>query len=180
MAPLTVLIQQGVEAANLVVAEKSASVPQREPSVGDNDQIRRARSEAASSASPIHQLSEHDARRHITQNRATREYGRDWDDLCNVIEDWRRLRLRTPSPPRRSLMEDVAPVGKGGFHALVDPLSQVRWPDKFKIGNIDRYDGSNNNEECIQVYQTVIEAAGEDDRVKANFLPTTLTNTARS
>jgi hypothetical protein len=30
------------------------------------------------------------------------------------------------------------------------------------------------------VYQTVIEAAGGDDRVKANFLPTTLTGAARS
>jgi hypothetical protein len=30
------------------------------------------------------------------------------------------------------------------------------------------------------VYQTIIEAAGEDDRVKANFLPTALTGAARS
>jgi hypothetical protein len=30
------------------------------------------------------------------------------------------------------------------------------------------------------VYQTVIEDAGGDDRVKANFLPTTLTGAARS
>jgi hypothetical protein len=65
-SPLTILVHQGVEAANLVVEEKSASVPQREPFVGDNDRVRRARSEAASSASPIHQLSEHDARRRIT------------------------------------------------------------------------------------------------------------------
>jgi hypothetical protein len=57
----------------------------------------------------------------------------------------------------------------------VGPLKQVWRADKFKTGNIDRYDGSNNPEEFIQVYQTVIEAAGEDDQVKANFLPTTLT-----
>jgi hypothetical protein len=43
----------------------------------------------------------------ITQNRAAREYGREWDDLHNVIEDRRHLRLRTPSPPRRSLVEDI-------------------------------------------------------------------------
>jgi hypothetical protein len=30
------------------------------------------------------------------------------------------------------------------------------------------------------VYQTVIEVAGGDDRVKANFLPTALTGVARS
>jgi hypothetical protein len=111
---------------------------------------------------------------------AAREYGREQDDFHNVIEDWRRLRLGTPSPPRRSLAEDIAPMGKGGFRALGGPLRHVRWLDKLKTGNIDRYDGFSNPEEFIQVYQTVIEAAGGDDQVKANFLPTTLTGAARS
>jgi hypothetical protein len=101
-------------------------------------------------------------------------------DLHNVIEDQRYFRLRTPFPPRWSLVEDVAPVGKSGFRALVGPLRQVRWPDKLKTGKIDRYGGSSNLEEFIQVYQAVIEAAGGDDRVKDNFLPTTLTGVARS
>jgi hypothetical protein len=35
--PLVVLTQQGAEAANFIVAEKSAGVPWREPSIGDND-----------------------------------------------------------------------------------------------------------------------------------------------
>jgi hypothetical protein len=98
-SPLTVLAQQGADAANLVIAEKSIGVPQREPFVGDNDRARRARIEAASSASPNRCLSEHDARWRITQIRAAREYSRELDDLRNVIEDRRRLRLRTPSPP---------------------------------------------------------------------------------
>jgi hypothetical protein len=63
---------------------------------------------------------------------------------------------------------------------LAGPLREVRWADKFKAGNIDRYDGSNNPEVFIQVYQTVIEATGGDDRVTANFLPTALTGTVRS
>jgi hypothetical protein len=71
-------------------------------------------------------------------------------------------------------------MGRSGFRAMTGPLRQVRWLDKFKTGNIDRYDGSNNPEEFIQVYQTVIEATGGDDQVKTNFLPTTLTTTTRS
>jgi hypothetical protein len=71
-------------------------------------------------------------------------------------------------------------MGKSGFRALAGPLRQVRWPDKFRTGNIDRYDDSSNPEEFIQVYQTVIEAVGGDDRVKANFLPTTLIGATRS
>jgi hypothetical protein len=94
-------------------------------------------------------LSEHDARQRITQNRAAREYGRERDDLRNVIEDQMCLRLGTPSPPRRSLVEDIAPVGKSGFRALARPLRQVQWPDKFKTGNIDRYDDSSNPKEFI-------------------------------
>jgi hypothetical protein len=98
-SPFAVLAQQGAEVANLIVAEKTADIPQREPSVGGNDWARRARSEATSSVSPNRHLSEHDARRCITQCRATREYGRERDDLRNVIEDRRCLRRRTPSPP---------------------------------------------------------------------------------
>jgi hypothetical protein len=90
-SPLALLAQQGAEAANLVVAEKSTGVPRREPSGGHNDQARRARSEVASSFSPNRRLVGNDARQRITQNRNVREYGRDRDDLRNVIEDWRRF-----------------------------------------------------------------------------------------
>jgi hypothetical protein len=40
-SPLKLLAQQGAEAANLIVAEKSASGPRREPSAGHNDRARR-------------------------------------------------------------------------------------------------------------------------------------------
>jgi hypothetical protein len=79
-SPLALLTQQGAEAANLVVAEKSTGVPRREPSDGHNDQERRARSEVASSFSPNRRLAGNDARRCITQNRNVRDYGRDRDD----------------------------------------------------------------------------------------------------
>jgi hypothetical protein len=69
---------------------------------------------------------------------------------------------------------------RSGFHALGGPLREVRWPDKFKASHIDWYNGSSNPEGFIQVYHTIIEAVGGDDRVKANFLPMALTSTARS
>jgi hypothetical protein len=151
-SPLTLLTQQGAEATNLIVAEKSTSRPRREPSTGHNDRARHARSEAASSASPNRHLAENDTRRRITQNRNTWEYGRNRDDLRNVIEDQRRIRDRTSSPPQRFLARDVTPTWRSGFRALAGPLREVRWPAKFKAGHIDQYDGSNNPEEFIQVY----------------------------
>jgi hypothetical protein len=87
---------------------------------------------------------------------------------------------RTLSPPRQPLAEDIAPMERSGFRALAGPLRQVRWPDKFKTGNIKQSNGSSNPKEFIQVYQTVIEAAEGDDRVKANFLPTALTDATGS
>jgi hypothetical protein len=119
-------------------------------------------------------------RRWITQNCYLRECGRDRKDLRNVIDDRRRLRARSSTPPRRSLARDVTPLGRGGFRALVPSLRQVVCPDKFKTGYIDKYDDSSNLEEFIQVYHTVIEAAGGDDRVNANYLPTTLSGVVRS
>jgi hypothetical protein len=74
----------------------------------------------------------------------------------------------------------ATPSGRGGFCALAAPLRQVIWPEKFKAGHIDKYDGSNNPEEFIQVYHTVIEAAVGDDQVKTNYLPTALSSAARS
>jgi hypothetical protein len=165
---------------NLVVVEKSVGVPRGEPFVGRNDRAGRARSEAASSASPRRHLSEHDACRRITQNRNAWEYGRNRNDLHNVTEDRRRIRDRTPSPPPRVLTRDITPTGRSGLRALAGPLREVRWPAKFKAGHIDRYDGSDNPEEFIQVYQTVIEAASRDERVKANFMPTVLSEASRS
>jgi hypothetical protein len=151
-SPLTLLAQQGAEAANLIVAEKSTSRPRREPSTDHNDRARHARSEATSSASPNRHLAENDTRWHITQNHNTREYGRNRDDLRNVIEDQRRIRDRTSSPPQRFLARGVTPTWRSGFRALAGPLREVRWPAKFKADHIDQYDGSNNPEEFIQVY----------------------------
>jgi hypothetical protein len=108
-----------------------------------------------------------------------REYGRDRDDLRNIIDDRRRLRVRSLTPPRCSPPRDVTQSGRGGFCALAPPLRQLVWPKKFKVGHIDKYDGSSNPEEFIQVYHTVIEAAGGDDRVKTNYLPTALSGAAR-
>jgi hypothetical protein len=119
-SPIAVLAQQGAEAANLIVVEKSVDVLWREPSVSDNDRARLARSEATSTTSPNCRRTEQDARRRITQSRVAREYGRERDDLRNVIEDWRRLRCRTPSSPQWFLTEDVVPTGRSGFRALTE------------------------------------------------------------
>jgi hypothetical protein len=99
--PLVALAQQRVEAANHVIAERSVGNSRREPSIGNrsHDRARRARSEAASSAIGNNLLVDNDVRQWITQNRQQRENGCDHDDLRNIINDWRRLRARSLTPP---------------------------------------------------------------------------------
>jgi hypothetical protein len=180
-SPLVALAQQGAKAANYVIAERSIDIPLGEPSVGNqsHDWVKRARSEAAASASGNCRLADNDVHRQITQNHRQREYGRDHDDLHNVINDRRRLRARSPTPLQCSPARDVTPSGRGGFRALATPLKQVIWSEKFKAGHIDKYDGSNNLEEFIQVYHTVIEVIRGDDWITANYLPATLSSVVR-
>jgi hypothetical protein len=71
--------------------------------------------------------------------------------------------MTVPSRGRRPNREKCIPCSGGTTH--ISPVAR-----QVKIGNIDRYNGFNNLEEFIQVYQTIIEAAGGDDWVNANFL----------
>jgi hypothetical protein len=92
-SPLLALAQQGAEATNHVIAaERSMGNYRREPSVGNqpDGRVKCARSEAAASARGDCRLADNDACRWITQNYRQREYGRDHDDLYNVIDDCRR------------------------------------------------------------------------------------------
>jgi hypothetical protein len=83
-----------------VVAERSVGNPPQEPYVGNQDWARHARSEAASSVSDNQCLpDDNNAWRRITQNRNMWEYNCDRDDLRNIIDDRRRIRARTPTPP---------------------------------------------------------------------------------
>jgi hypothetical protein len=144
------------------------------------NRAKRARSEAASSASGNKHLADNNVRRQITLNHRQWEYGRKHDDLHNIINNKRRLRARSPSPPWHSPAWATTPSGRGTFHALAPGLREVTWPDKFNHGPINKYDGSSNSKDFIQIYHMMIEAVVGDDRVKANYLPTILTSAVRS
>ena len=48
------------------------------------------------------------------------------------------------------------------------------WPNKLCPRPIEKYDGTTNPKEWIQIYEMVTEAASGDDYVKANFVLTVL------
>jgi hypothetical protein len=59
-------------------------------------------------------------------------------------------------------------------------LKRVPWPLNFKPSGIEKYDGSTNLAEWLEVYQLTIEAASGDSYVMANNLLVFLSSSART
>jgi hypothetical protein len=64
--------------------------------------------------------------------------------------------------------------------ALAPHLHLVVWPPKFRPHLLEKYDGTVNLTEFLQIYSTSILAAGGNKAVMANYFPVALTGTARS
>jgi hypothetical protein len=59
-------------------------------------------------------------------------------------------------------------------------LKRVRWPLNFKSSGIEKYDGSTNSAEWIEVYQLTIEATGGDSYIMENYVPVCLSSSSRT
>jgi hypothetical protein len=59
-------------------------------------------------------------------------------------------------------------------------LKRVCWPLNFKPLGIEKYDGSTNPAEWLEVYQPTTEAVGGDSYVMANYLPVWLSSFAKT
>ena len=66
----------------------------------------------------------------------------------------------------------------GGCLARRPSLRQVSWPLKFSPRIPVIYDGDTNPTSFLQVYSTVMAAAGADHKVMANWFPLPLGQTA--
>jgi hypothetical protein len=73
-----------------------------------------------------------------------------------------------------------APVSGVGCAALADHLRAVAWPSKFWPHLPEKYDGSTNPSEFLQVYITAITAAGGNDVIMASYFHVALTGPART
>jgi hypothetical protein len=67
-----------------------------------------------------------------------------------------------------------------GCAALTDHLRAVAWPSKFWPHLPEKYDGSTNPSEFLQVYVTAITAAGGNNAVMASYFHVALTGPART
>jgi hypothetical protein len=72
------------------------------------------------------------------------------------------------------------PESFGGCMALAPHLRMVVWPPMFRPHLLEKYDGTVNPTEFLQIYSTTILTAGGNEAIMANYFPVALTGTTRS
>jgi len=67
-----------------------------------------------------------------------------------------------------------------GCAALAEHLRAVTWPSKFRPQLLEKFDGTTNPSEFMQVYVTAIIAVDGDEAVMASYFHVALTGPART
>jgi hypothetical protein len=74
-----------------------------------------------------------------------------------------------PQAPMGTRSRAGVPLAGVGCAALADHLRAVSWPSKFRPHLLEKYDGTSNPSEFLQVYVTAITAAGGNTTVMATY-----------
>jgi hypothetical protein len=85
-----------------------------------------------------------------------------------------------PQAPMGTRSQVGVPLAGVGCAALVDHLRAVSWPSKFRPHLPEKYDGTSNPSEFLQVYVTAITAAGGNTAVMATYFHVALSGPART
>jgi hypothetical protein len=109
-------------------------------------------------------------------------------DACISLEKVRERRSNleqdfaavTPRAPRDARFETSIPLAGVGYVALADHLRAATWPPKFQPHLLEKYDGSTNPSEFLQVYVTTITTAGGGTAVMATYFHVALSRPART
>jgi hypothetical protein len=114
-----------------------------------------------------------DARVSLERARERRQNinGRDLDqDFATVA----------PQTPMGTRSPTGVPLAGVGCTALADHLRATSWPPKFRPHLPEKYDGTSNPSEFLQVYVTAITAAGGNTTVMATYFHVALSGPART
>ena len=90
------------------------------------------------------------------------------------------LEAAAPSAPGDARARTGTPVAGVGCAALAEYLRVATWPSKFRPHLPEKFDGTTNPSEFLQVYVTAITAAGGDEAVMASYFHVALTGPART
>jgi hypothetical protein len=95
----------------------------------------------------------------------------------NLDQDFAAAASQTPMGTRSPTGVPLAGVGCA---ALADHLRVTSWPPKFRPHLLEKYDGTSNPSEFLQVYVTAITAAGGNTAVMATYFHVALSGPART
>jgi hypothetical protein len=85
-----------------------------------------------------------------------------------------------PQTPMGTRSQTGVPLAGMGCVALADHLRAASWPPKFRPHLPEKYDGTTNLSEFLQVYVTAITAAGGNTAVMATYFHVALTGPTRT
>jgi hypothetical protein len=85
-----------------------------------------------------------------------------------------------PQTPRGARIQAGVPLASVGCAALVDHLCVATWPSKFRPHLPEKYDGTSNPSEFLQVYVTTITTACGDTTVMATYFHVALYGLAQT
>jgi hypothetical protein len=147
----------------------------------------RQRRRQGGASGSVHSPSVRSARTEDLQAELNRR--RAGEDACVSIKRARGRRLSIEGCDLDAKFAAVVPAPQGpvqasvsgvGCAALVDHLRAVAWPSKFRPHLPEKYDGSSNPSEFLQVYITAITAVGGNDAFMASYFHVALTGPART
>jgi hypothetical protein len=95
----------------------------------------------------------------------------------NLDQDFASL---APQTPRGARIHTSVPLVGVGYATLADHLRAATWSPKFRSHLPEKYDGTSNPSEFLQVYVTAIAAAGGNTAVMASYFHIALTGLART
>jgi hypothetical protein len=95
----------------------------------------------------------------------------------NLDNDFAAVAPQTPTGAR---IQAGAPLASVGYAALADHLRVATWPSMFRPHLPEKYDGTSNPSEFLQVYVTAITAAGGDTAVMATYFHVALSGLAQT
>jgi hypothetical protein len=98
-------------------------------------------------------------------------------DGRNLDQDFAAVAPQTPMGTRSPTGVPLAGVGCA---ALADHLRAASWPPKFRPHLPEKYDGTSNPSEFLQVYVTAITAAGGNTTVMATYFHVVLSGPAQT
>jgi hypothetical protein len=120
-----------------------------------------------------HRRAGEDARVSLERARERRQNinGRDLDQDFAAV---------APQTPMGTRSQTGVPLAGVGCAALADHLHAVSWPPKFQPYLPEKYDGTTNLSEFLQVYVTAITAAGGNTPVMATYFHVAFSGPART